>query len=200
MNQEGHRPRPRERGFSLIEILAVVGIIAVMAAVGLPGILTYVRNYRINGAERAVSSDIAATRTRAITRNTQAGVSFLAVDGNTYRFVVEDTAPPTYGELHDLPTGVVFDPNPPGGATNRKYFRFNRLGAWCDPINGVLTCNDLGPGFPACPEVRCTDVNPGVNYIFSVAGGSTVGLLETNTGLRRAIFIDAGGRIRSLPQ
>jgi prepilin-type N-terminal cleavage/methylation domain-containing protein len=198
MNQEGLRAPRGERGFSLMELLVVAGIIVVLAAVALPSIGTYVRNYRINGAEREVTSEIAATRSRAISRNTQAGVSFMVVDANSYRFFVED-APGTFGLLHDLPTGVVFQP-PVGFAPNATSFRFSRLGAWCDPFAGIPTCNNA-PATACQPQdgSRCDD-GPGANYIHSDTGGSVVGLLEVNTGLRKAIRVSPGGRVQSVPQ
>ena len=52
-------PVPRKgatAGFSMIELLVVVALIAIMAAFALPGIAGYIRNYRIRGAVNEVAS------------------------------------------------------------------------------------------------------------------------------------------------
>jgi prepilin-type N-terminal cleavage/methylation domain-containing protein len=217
MNARRTDPSPGEQGFSLIELVAVVGIIGVMAGVARPSIATYIRNYKINGAQREVSSELSAARSRAISKNTQSGVSFVVVDANSYRFIVEDPTlgTTTVGPLHDLPVGVIFTP-PVGGAAVGFAVRFNRLGAAC-PAWVVPTCV-LGPGGdPVAPAAaspplsyclpedaaRCVDgPSPGVNYLDVDADGRTVrvGLAETNTGLRKLIRIAPGGRVQVLPQ
>ncbi len=109
MRHESMNQERGEGGFSLIELLAVVGIIAVMSAVALPNIVQYAKTYRLNGALREVAGEMATARTKAIVGNVNRGVSFLIVDRNTYRYVLEDTVPPTLGPLKDLPQNIVFD-------------------------------------------------------------------------------------------
>src|SRR5262245_44460033 len=79
-----------EAGFSLIELLAVVGIIAIMAAVSVPAIGRYIRNYQIRGATQQVASEIQTARNKAIMKNTNRGVAFLTLDDKSYRWAIED--------------------------------------------------------------------------------------------------------------
>src|SRR4030095_15019601 len=79
-----------QSGFTLLELLVVVGIIAVMAAVGLPAIGRYFRTYQIRNAAREVASEIQTARTKAIMKNVNWGVLFVTLSPNTYRIVIED--------------------------------------------------------------------------------------------------------------
>jgi prepilin-type N-terminal cleavage/methylation domain-containing protein len=194
--------RPKERGFSLIEVLIVVGIIAVMAAVALPNIGGYIRNYRIRGAAQEVSSELQSARSKAIMSNTNAGVSFVAVDANSYRFVQEDLpAGEQLSPLKDLPLGVRFvvATTPNAGPS----VRFNRLGSFCNPAAGG-TCAPAVT-FPCTSEemsTRC-DREPGAFFVGTddalISGGLVLTLLEENTGLRRTIRLAPGGRIFPQP-
>ena len=101
--------RRRDRGFTLLEMLVVVAIVAIMAAVSLPSIGTYIRNYKIKGASQEVAGEVTSARSKAIMSNTNAGVSFVAVDADSYRWVHEDLAAgEQLGLLKDLPIGIRF--------------------------------------------------------------------------------------------
>jgi len=122
-------PRRPDRGFSLVEMLIVVAIVAVMAAVALPNIAQYTRNYRIKGATQEVAGELQAARSKAIMTNTNSGVSFVVVDRDSYRFVQEDlpVAETTrLSGMKTLPQGVVFAPS--ALADRGPTLRFLRLG------------------------------------------------------------------------
>jgi prepilin-type N-terminal cleavage/methylation domain-containing protein len=190
-------PQRTDRGFSLVEMLIVVAIVMVMAAVALPNIGQYIRNYKIRGAAQDVAGEMQAARSKAIMGNTNAGVSFVVVDADSYRYVLEDLAPADeqFGPLKDLPMGVRFVVSGVGPT-----LRFNRLGGFCDPEAGgscaaavATVCRD--------EETERCNREAGAAYVAvdpDVAGGLVITLLEEATGLRRTVRVAPGGRV--LPQ
>jgi prepilin-type N-terminal cleavage/methylation domain-containing protein len=100
----------RRAGFSLTELVVVVGLVAIMIAIALPAIGRFIRNYRIRGAMDQVAVEIGRARMTAIGKNANPGVAFVVADNNSYRWIREVPAPglPDYGPLRDLPMGVQF--------------------------------------------------------------------------------------------
>jgi prepilin-type N-terminal cleavage/methylation domain-containing protein len=191
-------------GFTMIELLVVVGIIAVAAAVALPNIAGFVRSARIRGAAQEVKAQITTARAKAIMKNANLGVVFVALTDTTYRYVIEDdmTGPPfdprreTVEDLLALP-----EPNPQAGppmqlpqgvrfvAGTDPGFRLDRLGRWHDPGDALdpMTDNPLivaGQSGNFVTNNR-NDAN---------CPGTSIRIDQPETGLQRVVCVSTGGR------
>jgi type II secretion system protein H len=195
-----HDKPAREAGFSLVEMLIVIAIIAIMAAVAIPNIAGYLRNYKVRGAAQQVAGEMQQARAKAIMGNVNAGITFAIVDADSYRFVSDDALlanpvdTPYVGALHELPEGVRFV----SGATGVTSLRFNRMGATCAP--GVGTCGAVFPQAfcQATETARCATVPVGAGTFYLSTVTPTVWtatVRDTLTGVQRTITITPGGRV-----
>jgi prepilin-type N-terminal cleavage/methylation domain-containing protein len=205
------------RGFTLLELLVVVAIGMILAAVALPTLTNAVRAYKIQGAAKQVTGDLQTARGRAVMTNATNGVSLVIVDADTYRYVQEDLTKSDdtpLGPLLDLPQGVRFVTTT--DAAGSPSVRFQRLGSFCNPgaasgcATGVVPLcvgGETNPATCACltteKAARCTN-SAGMKYfapdsvaIGGIDGGVYVQLLEETTGLSRRVHIAPGGRVRA---
>ena len=66
----------KDTGFSLLEMMVVLAIIAIMSTIAIPGIIGWLPKHRVGTAARDVKSTLEFARSNAISRNTVVRVDF----------------------------------------------------------------------------------------------------------------------------
>lgn len=196
--------RSQSAGFSLVELIVVVGIIGVLVAVAIPNLRGYLKTATIRSAASQLAGDIGAARARAISKNLHWGTVFLVLSTTTYRVVTEDdvdrnvngyTATRLYiptiivdpaeeaaqmTPIRTLPVGVVFQTTGPVNSG----IRFSALGLACNPTSGT-----------SCPQL-----DYGVNQVaVGALGDFKVTLYQASTGLYKSVVVAPGGRVNVDP-
>ena len=77
------KQRKSDSGFSLIELMFVIGIIGIVSAITVPAIMNRMPEYRLREATRDVVSSLQEARMKAVNRNIDSFV-FFDVGNNSY--------------------------------------------------------------------------------------------------------------------
>lgn len=126
--RNGHRTV----GFTLVEVMIVIAIMAIMATIAAPSMRTFMAQRRLNGAARQIMTDLMAARMQAVRDNHKAQVFFYSGSGQ-YRIcddangdntvndpegaaVLRDIHPDYYDVTFTSNNNPVFSPN--GTASN----------------------------------------------------------------------------------
>jgi type IV fimbrial biogenesis protein FimT len=72
-----------QKGYSLVEALVVIAIIAIVAAIAIPQLQSYATNSRLKSAARDIMGDFFICKERAVSENRQYRISF-NVGANNY--------------------------------------------------------------------------------------------------------------------
>jgi type II secretory pathway pseudopilin PulG len=78
------RPHQKEQGVALVELVIVVAIALIIAAMAVPTFLSTRRNYRVTGDARDIASEILLAKMRAASDFTQARARFNTAANNGY--------------------------------------------------------------------------------------------------------------------
>ncbi len=79
--------RKNNEGFTLIELVVVVAIMGVLAAIAAPSFSAYMTKERLHGASLQIYSDMMRARMQAVSNN--GNVILQVIDGATYKLVVD---------------------------------------------------------------------------------------------------------------
>jgi hypothetical protein len=191
----------------MVELLVVIGIIAILAAVAVPNLYAFIRSARIRGAAHQVKTQIDKARATAIMKNASNGVVFVTLSNRDYRYVMEDDmVGPPFEPFRDVSVQALIDlpePNPQAGppmqlptgvvflAGTDPALRFDRLGRWHHP-------GDASDPFPVTENPA---IDAGAKWMTNNRAdpnceGSLIVLDQPETGLRRWICVELGGRSR----
>jgi len=166
--QRSRRKQNQKRGFSLIELLIVVAVILIIAAIAIPNLL----RSRIAANEASVVGSLRTLNTSEVTYNTTyPSVGFACSLGLL--------GPPASGATASSSAAGLIDSNLAGGTKSGYSFAF--LNAACTPSAGVNTTYDIGAS-PQTPGVTgqryfCSDLsgviqfNPPTTGAFTDNGG-----------------------------
>lgn len=202
----------------MIELVVVVGLIAILLAVSAPAISRYIRNYRIRGAVQQVASELQRARATAVKQNVNLGAVLVVTRATigpnqepaSYRFVVEDPGPRPF----DIDDTFLNDP------TNRdrvfaeqtlpQGVEFAADAADCPaaaqpPVNGLFAADNFAVRFsrlgavcvPALGNPACPPVNPARPNVMMTTNpaGVVLCLREVRTGLSRTLVLLPSGQV-----
>jgi prepilin-type N-terminal cleavage/methylation domain-containing protein len=144
-----------EAGFSLVEVMVVVGVVGLMAGIAIPEITAGMRRYAVTSASQQIASAIRTARFQAVSQNRAMRIRFNCPTTGQYRIVeVTGGAADTAGNRCDTAAYPYPDTDPaarpnldgpvqqlPGGTqiTSTNDLQFDTSGRAL-PLTGCPTC------------------------------------------------------------
>ncbi|MBW1855440.1 MAG: GspH/FimT family protein [Deltaproteobacteria bacterium] len=98
------RPKKNESGFSVVELLTTIAIIAILAAIAIPAFSGWIPRYRLKMAARDLYSNMQLAKLTAVRQNQDCSITFSTSPDNYAVSLINKTV-----VLGDYGSGVKFD-------------------------------------------------------------------------------------------
>lgn len=183
-----HGRSPRTRGFSLVEWIIALAILALLAALTLPDLFRLSRGLRVNLAGRELQSVLRQARARAIREGTKVGVKFRTDGNGRYSFTLYRDGDGDGVLTRDIDSGV-----DPRLAPPRELIHLGRRIRLGFPAG-------TAPRDPGDPTRRLTRLDDPIRFnrsdiaSFNHLGASTPGSLYVTDGLHFLSVVRVFGR------
>jgi len=100
-----------ERGFTVMELMVVVGLMAIISAIAMPSFVSWLPSYRLSAGARQVAADLQLARMKAISQNTTYRLNILG--GGTQYQLEKDAGFTLESGPFTLPEGITASPTGP---------------------------------------------------------------------------------------
>lgn len=140
------------RGFTLIELVIVIAIVAIVVSLGLPSIRTYLVNTQIRNAMESIQSGIRIARAEAVKRNAEVEFSVVGASDPSWQVkVVSDSSIVTSYNRAEGAKSVEATLNP----ASKTVVKFDGLGRVLNSGTDSLQQIDIGvPSASGLSDVR----------------------------------------------
>jgi type IV fimbrial biogenesis protein FimT len=160
-----------EKGFTLVELIITIALIAVVSAIAVPNVLVWRQNAELKGAARDVLSNFQLAKITAIERNTYCTITFSQAPAG-YTLFVDANENLTYDGGEEVVKNVLLSEY---GTTSFDTSQGGGDGlTFSNPTNGVAFASDGLPksssGFGSGSVFLKNDQNKTTSVILSSAG------------------------------
>lgn len=143
-------------GFSVVEMLIVIGLVGLLVAIGIPALDVWLERYRVRTAAQQIGANLQLQRMRAVSRNRQFSIAFDQAGGTYTLFDGRPDTGTPIGVPYELPFGVTFsdagDPITLSFEGNDDWAVFHPDGSMNDRLavgDNITLTNSMGERFRA---------------------------------------------------